>query len=110
MSNLAVHPDDTCNGLQHYAAPDGEAVVNLCVTGRPSDVHAYVAGMMRQAIDETVKRRDKYAQVLKGKIARKIVKQTVCLYFQAIEGASTLRYRCAGHDHCARHYLYRRAI
>ena len=81
MSNLAVHQDGTCNGLQHYAALGGDSrgaqQVNLGVTDKPSDVYTYVANMVQKVIDEDVKKGDKYAMMLTGKIARKVVKQTV---------------------------------
>ena len=81
MSNLPVHQDGTCNGLQHYAALGGDSrgaqQVNLDVTDKPSDVYTYVANMVQKVIDEDVKKGDKYAMMLTGKIARKVVKQTV---------------------------------
>ena len=90
MSNLAVHQDGTCNGLQHYAALGGDSrgaqQVNLGVTDKPSDVYTYVAEMVQASIDEDVKKGDKYAQMLTGKIARKVVKQTVSLDCQMSRG------------------------
>lgn len=81
MSNLAVHQDGTCNGLQHYAALGGDsrgaAQVNLSVTDRPSDVYTYVAKMVQEAMQEDIEKGNKYAIMLNGKIARKVVKQTV---------------------------------
>jgi DNA-directed RNA polymerase len=83
MSYLPVHQDGTCNGLQHYAALGGDvkgaAQVNLSVTDRPSDVYTYVANMVEQLIEEDVKKGEKYAIMLAGRVSRKVVKQTVRL-------------------------------
>ena len=80
-SNLPVHQDGTCNGLQHYAALGGDRTgaqqVNLAVTERPSDVYTYVANMVENHIDIDIARGDPVAKHLKGKISRKVVKQTV---------------------------------
>ena len=71
MSNLPVHQDGTCNGLQHYAALGGDSrgaqQVNLDVTDKPSDVYTYVANMVQKVIDEDVKKGDKYAMMLTGR-------------------------------------------
>ena len=95
MSNLPVHQDGTCNGLQHYAALGGDSrgaqQVNLDVTDKPSDVYTYVANMVQKVIDEDVKKGDKYAMMLTGKIARKVVKQTVCLCLVLILTERNLR-------------------
>jgi DNA-directed RNA polymerase len=82
LSNLPVHQDGTCNGLQHYAALGGDAQgarqVNLDVTDRPSDVYTYVADMVEREIELDIAKTDnKYAKMLKGRVARKVVKQTV---------------------------------
>ncbi|KAG0702802.1 hypothetical protein DFH29DRAFT_982201 [Suillus ampliporus] len=81
MSSLPVHQDGTCNGLQHYAALGGDvkgaAQVNLSVTDRPSDVYTYVANMVEKLLEEDVKKGDKYASMLAGRVSRKVVKQTV---------------------------------
>ncbi|EPS99209.1 hypothetical protein FOMPIDRAFT_1024277 [Fomitopsis schrenkii] len=78
---LPVHQDGTCNGLQHYAALGGDASgakqVNLDVTDEPSDVYTYVANMVEEQIEADFREGHKYAVMLKGKIARKVVKQTV---------------------------------
>ncbi|EIN05775.1 DNA/RNA polymerase [Punctularia strigosozonata HHB-11173 SS5] len=81
-SSLPVHQDGTCNGLQHYAALGGDSIgaaqVNLAVTDRPSDVYTYVANMVEREIEDDIKKPDnKWAKMLQGKIARKVVKQTV---------------------------------
>lgn len=78
-----VHQDGTCNGLQHYAALGGDSrgaqQVNLSAGERPSDVYTYVGNMAEEAIRRDVAHGEKYAAMLQGKIARKIVKQTVSL-------------------------------
>lgn len=80
-SDLPVHQDGTCNGLQHYAALGGDArgaqQVNLSVTDKPSDVYTYVAEMVQEAMKEDIAKGNKWAIILDGKIARKVVKQTV---------------------------------
>ncbi|KAG6872157.1 hypothetical protein C0995_012475 [Termitomyces sp. Mi166 len=80
-SSLPVHQDGTCNGLQHYAALGGDArgaqQVNLAATDRPSDVYTHVGNMVEAVLEEDAKKGDKWAVLLKGKIQRKIVKQTV---------------------------------
>ena len=81
-SCLPIHQDGTCNGLQHYAALGGDSKgakqVNLDVTDRPSDVYTHVAEMVEAVIKRDIEERDdKYAKMLAGKVARKVVKQTV---------------------------------
>ncbi|KAI4519882.1 DNA/RNA polymerase [Schizophyllum commune Loenen D] len=80
-SSLPVHQDGTCNGLQHYAAlggdPEGAAQVNLQKADRPSDVYTYVGRMVERIMEEDEKKGDPMAILLKGKISRKVVKQTV---------------------------------
>ena len=81
MSSLPVHQDGTCNGLQHYAALGGDdqgaRQVNLSVTDRPSDVYTYVAEMVERMLEADVEKGEKYAEMLVGKVSRKVVKQTV---------------------------------
>jgi DNA-directed RNA polymerase len=81
LSSLPVHQDGTCNGLQHYAALGGDdqgaKQVNLSAADRPSDVYTYVGNMVEKMLEEDVKKGDKYATMLHGKITRKVVKQTV---------------------------------
>lgn len=81
MSNLPVHQDGTCNGLQHYAALGGDAIgaaqVNLDVTDRPSDVYSFVANMVEQEIKKDMAAGMADVELLSGKVARKVVKQTV---------------------------------
>ncbi|KAF8229392.1 DNA/RNA polymerase [Tricholoma matsutake] len=81
MSSLPVHQDGTCNGLQHYAALGGDAQgakqVNLSAGDRPSDVYTYVGNMVEQRLEEDAAKGEKFALLLKGKVSRKVVKQTV---------------------------------
>ncbi|CAL1697785.1 unnamed protein product [Somion occarium] len=80
-SSLPVHQDGTCNGLQHYAALGGDdrgaRQVNLDVTDKPSDVYTYVANMVEEQLVKDIEKGNPMAQLLSGKIARKVVKQTV---------------------------------
>ncbi|KAF9239424.1 hypothetical protein BU15DRAFT_61937 [Melanogaster broomeanus] len=80
LSALPVHQDGTCNGLQHYAALGGDrqgaAQVNLAVTDRPSDVYTYVANMVDEIAQKEAAAGDEAAQLVLGKISRKVVKQT----------------------------------
>lgn len=80
-SRLPVHQDGTCNGLQHYAALGGDArgaaQVNLDVSDRPSDVYTHVAKMVEESIARDAERGNEWGIEMKGKIGRKVVKQTV---------------------------------
>ncbi|OAQ65966.1 mitochondrial DNA-directed RNA polymerase [Pochonia chlamydosporia 170] len=81
VSQLPVHQDGTCNGLQHYAALGGDTwgakQVNLEPGDRPADVYSAVADLVKQAIDKDAMADNQFALVLQGKITRKVVKQTV---------------------------------
>ncbi|KYQ89181.1 DNA-dependent RNA polymerase [Tieghemostelium lacteum] len=80
-SNLPIHQDGTCNGLQHYAALGGDelgaAKVNLLPSDRPQDVYTGIAVIVAQNIAKEAEEGNELAQELNGKIDRKIVKQTV---------------------------------
>lgn len=80
-SRLPIHQDGTCNGLQHYAALGGDLKgahqVNLDGGDRPSDVYSGVAAMANEVIDKDAAEGHQYALLLKGKVTRKVVKQTV---------------------------------
>ncbi|CEL52694.1 DNA-directed RNA polymerase, mitochondrial [Rhizoctonia solani AG-1 IB] len=80
-SNLPVHQDGTCNGLQHYAALGGDKTgaqhVNLERGDRPADVYSHVARMVDVVVDQDAAEGVPEAKVVQGKIARKVVKQTV---------------------------------
>ncbi|MCJ1331785.1 DNA-directed RNA polymerase [Thelotrema lepadinum] len=81
VSRLPVHQDGTCNGLQHYAAlggdADGARQVNLEPGDRPSDIYTAVADMVQASIAKDAEMGEPMAQLLNGKIKRKVVKQTV---------------------------------
>ncbi|CEQ42766.1 SPOSA6832_04617, partial [Sporobolomyces salmonicolor] len=78
---LPIHQDGTCNGLQHYAALGGDLrgahQVNLDVGDRPADVYSGVASMVNEIIDKDSEKGVAEAVLLKGKVNRKVVKQTV---------------------------------
>lgn len=80
-SNLPVHQDGTCNGLQHYAALGGDAVgaaqVNLDVADRPSDVYSFVARMVEEEIKKDIAQGHADLALISGRVSRKVVKQTV---------------------------------
>lgn len=82
-SKLPIHQDGTCNGLQHYAALGGDLKgahqVNLDGGDRPSDVYSGVAAMANAVINADAEKGHQYALLLKGKVTRKVVKQTVRL-------------------------------
>ncbi|CAO2641574.1 DNA-directed RNA polymerase, mitochondrial [Lemmus lemmus] len=81
ISHLPVHQDGSCNGLQHYAAlgrdSAGAASVNLMPSDLPQDVYREVATQVEEFRQQDAKEGLRVAQVLKGFITRKVVKQTV---------------------------------
>ena len=87
VSHLPIQQDGTCNGLQHYAALGGDLVgasqVNLAKGDKPADVYTAVADVVNKRIDAdltsgTATESELHAaQALKGKVTRKVVKQTV---------------------------------
>ncbi|WPK24620.1 hypothetical protein PUMCH_001899 [Australozyma saopauloensis] len=80
-SHIPVHQDGTCNGLQHYAALGGDIEgarqVNLLPAERPLDVYKFVAGLVEKRLDTEAEAGNEYAKFLRGRISRKVVKQTV---------------------------------
>ncbi|KAG6040790.1 hypothetical protein E4U41_007059 [Claviceps citrina] len=98
VSQLPVHQDGTCNGLQHYAALGGDTwgakQVNLEPGDRPADVYSAVADLVNQAIDKDASRNNKVAQVLQGKITRKVVKQTVMTNVYGVTFAGAKKQVC----------------
>ena len=68
MSQLPVHMDGSCNGLQHYAALGRDALggeqVNLVPTAEPQDVYTGVADLVIQQIEEDAGRHSNRAQSL----------------------------------------------
>ncbi|RCI03293.1 DNA-directed RNA polymerase [Rhizopus stolonifer] len=81
LSQLPVHQDGTCNGLQHYAALGGDLAgaraVNLAAGDRPADVYTGVADMVNKYIEKAAEEGNEHAKLLQGNISRKVVKQTV---------------------------------
>lgn len=81
VSHLPIHQDGTCNGLQHYAALGGDSwgakQVNLEPGDRPADVYSAVANLVKESIAADKENGNPYAEVLDGRVTRKIVKQTV---------------------------------
>ncbi|WFD23506.1 DNA-directed RNA polymerase [Malassezia equina] len=80
-SQLPVHQDGTCNGLQHYAALGGDLQgakqVNLRGGDRPADVYTGVAELVIAQLTQRAEAGDETAKLLCGKVTRKVVKQTV---------------------------------
>ena len=78
VSTLAVGLDGSCNGIQHLASIVKDEVagkqVNLVPSDIPSDVYQEVADVVERNI-ATMK--DTYANMWKGKVSRKVVKQPV---------------------------------
>ncbi|KAJ3215046.1 DNA-directed RNA polymerase [Dinochytrium kinnereticum] len=81
LSRMPVHQDGTCNGLQHYAALGGDVLgalqVNLLPTEKPSDIYTAVADRVARRIDEDSLKGCPISLKMKGRINRKLVKQTV---------------------------------
>ena len=81
VSHLPIHQDGTCNGLQHYAALGGDSLgakqVNLEPGKRPSDIYTGVAEMIEGDLREEAAQGVEVAKLLKGRLTRKVVKQTV---------------------------------
>ncbi|KAK5658344.1 hypothetical protein OQA88_2320 [Cercophora sp. LCS_1] len=81
VSHLPVHQDGTCNGLQHYAALGGDTwgaqQVNLIPGDKPADVYSAVANLLEENLVKEAAAGNQFAQILSGKITRKVVKQTV---------------------------------
>lgn len=81
ISHLPVHQDGTCNGLQHYAALGGDVEgarqVNLVPSDRPQDVYSKVLTIVQGYVDKDAEKGNKVAQLLRDKLVRKVIKQTV---------------------------------
>ena len=89
MSNLPIHQDGSCNGLQHYAGlgrdEKGAKAVNLIPSNKPQDVYSEVLALVLKKIEEDSKipeEKDeslagRNARIVQGKINRKVIKQTV---------------------------------
>ena len=81
VSQLPVHQDGTCNGLQHYAALGGDYAgarqVNLEPSDRPQDIYTGVAELVQEMVAEDAKKGHNLAEFMNGRITRKVVKRTV---------------------------------
>lgn len=99
-SSLPIHQDGSCNGLQHYAALGGDVEggreVNLLAGTRPGDVYSKVAADVSALVDQDAERGHEVALAVRGRIARKIVKQTVRRRVPLLCSRQPTRF--AGHD------------
>ncbi|KAJ4368041.1 DNA-directed RNA polymerase [Neocucurbitaria cava] len=81
VSQLPVHQDGTCNGLQHYAALGGDHAgarqVNLEPSDRPQDIYTGVAELVKEMVAKEAAGGLPYAKFVDGHISRKVVKRTV---------------------------------
>lgn len=85
VSYLPIQQDGTCNGLQHYAALGGDQFgaeqVNLAKGSKPGDVYTAVANLVNAELQKDLESGNpaekEVAQLLQGKVTRKVVKQTV---------------------------------
>ncbi|KAI9728219.1 MAG: DNA-directed RNA polymerase [Chrysothrix sp. TS-e1954] len=81
VSHLPVQQDGSCNGLQHYAALGGDEIgarqVNLAPGDKPADIYNAVADLVRKDVETDASKGSKSAQLLHGKLTRKVVKQPV---------------------------------
>lgn len=82
VTNIHVHLDGSCNGMQHYAAFGRDATgaenVSLAPSEKPGDVYTAVLNLVISDINkETDSKSVEIAQSLKGNVTRKVIKQTV---------------------------------
>jgi DNA-directed RNA polymerase len=81
VSQLPVHQDGTCNGLQHYAALGGDHAgarqVNLEPSDRPQDIYTGVAELVKEMVAKEAAQGLALAKFMDGHITRKVVKRTV---------------------------------
>ncbi|KAH6894549.1 DNA-directed RNA polymerase [Thelonectria olida] len=95
VSQLPVHQDGTCNGLQHYAALGGDSwgaqQVNLMPGSRPADVYSAVANQVKESIAKEAAAKNIFALAVDGKITRKVVKQTVMTNVYGVTFRGALR-------------------
>lgn len=80
-STLPISMDGSCNGLQHYAAlgrdVEGGTQVNLVPSDRPQDVYTGIAKLVGDKVDHLAAQGDEFGLLMRGKVSRKVVKQTV---------------------------------
>lgn len=98
VSTLPVHQDGTCNGLQHYAALGGDTwgaqQVNLEPGERPADVYSAVANLVIDLIEKDCQQDNPFAKAVRGKITRKVVKQTVMTNVYGVTFAGAKKQVC----------------
>jgi DNA-directed RNA polymerase, mitochondrial len=84
-SNLHIHQDGSCNGLQHYAALGGDIegakAVNLVPSNIPGDVYTGASKGVQRRIDADAKLGNPEALLMKQRVNRKLVKQTVMVFY-----------------------------
>lgn len=85
----------------------GAHQVNLDVGDRPADVYSGVAAMANVVIDKECLEGNQYALLLKGKVTRKVVKQTVSLdKFLKSSIYVLMLFSVSGHDYCLWSYFH----
>jgi len=81
LSQLPVHQDGTCNGLQHYAALGGDHAgarqVNLEPSDRPQDIYTGVSELVKEMVAKDAANGSELGKFIDGHISRKVVKRTV---------------------------------
>ena len=81
ISHIPIHQDGTCNGLQHYAALGGDAIgakqVNMIPSDAPQDLYTAVAAAVQKQVNEDALLDVPEANLMKYRVNRKLVKQTV---------------------------------
>ncbi|KAK7074998.1 hypothetical protein SK128_009855 [Halocaridina rubra] len=81
VSQLPIHQDGSCNGLQHYAALGrdvaGAVSVNLSPRRTPQDVYSSVVELVEQERRKDALAGKEIAKALEGFVHRKVIKQTV---------------------------------
>ncbi|CAK4072457.1 unnamed protein product [Aphanomyces euteiches] len=92
MSNLPVHMDGSCNGLQHYAAlgrdKAGAEQVNLIVSDKPQDVYSGVAARVIEKIEsdfemEMLTFEECLAKTRVDKMSKWLAHKKVCAEYEA---------------------------
>lgn len=88
VSSFPVHQDGSCNGLQHYAAlgrdQEGARSVNLEPNDVPCDVYSDVAALVEADRQQDAADGSEIAQLLEGRVGRKVVKTTVMTYVYGV--------------------------
>ncbi|KAH8172209.1 DNA-dependent RNA polymerase domain-containing protein [Sarocladium implicatum] len=98
VCHMPVHQDGTCNGLQHYAALGGDVwgakQVNLEPGDKPADVYSAVADLVKEGIAKDLENGNRFAEIMTGKITRKVVKQTVMTNVYGVTFAGAKKQVC----------------